>query len=110
MITELESLRPEVRAFALRMEQKLRERDYRGGWQEEAIPWLLDRLFEEVRELVRATTEYCPMCGMAQPVDERKQANILMEAVDVANFAMFVADVAGGLLPRSEITRGHEPI
>jgi len=84
-------VRPEVAAFALRMEAKLRENDGKPGktgWKLSS-PWgLLDRLRGETHELEQA---------MYQPV-WRSQQQVINEAADVANFDMMIADVRGGLL------------
>jgi hypothetical protein len=81
-------VRPVVERFAAAMEAKLRLRDYRGGWQNEPSDWLLERLQEEVEEL-----EKCLHPLRKEPTP----AKVLDEAVDVANFAMFIADVRGAL-------------
>lgn len=72
-------VRPEVRAFALAMERKLRIRDgqYGDSWRTMTFLMLYARLQSEVRELVKADTG-----GMAHRVGE--------EAVDVANFCLFI--------------------
>jgi NTP pyrophosphatase (non-canonical NTP hydrolase) len=84
-------VRPEVAAFALRMEAKLRENDGKPGkrgWKL-ASPWqLLDRLREETVELEQA---------MYPPV-KRSQTQVADEAADVGNFAMMIADVRGDLM------------
>lgn len=46
-------LRPAVLAFALLMERKLQENDFKGGWQEETPASLLQRLCEETDELAQ---------------------------------------------------------
>lgn len=89
-------VRPEVAAFALRMEAKLRENDgkpVKRGWKL-ASPWqLLDRLRGETLELEQA---------MYQPV-KRSQCLVADEAADVANFAMMIADVRGGLMEETGV-------
>jgi hypothetical protein len=72
-------LRPEVLRFAQVMEARLRDNDHKGGWENESDSYLLRRLDEETTELQRA------VFGMT---DEY----IIMEAADVANFAMMIAD------------------
>ena len=76
----LRELRPEVRAFAVLMEQVLRKHDNRGGWKDCDAWWLLDRANEEWRELKYALGGKGPHL-------------VALEAVDVANFAMMIADV-----------------
>ncbi|AHD06471.1 hypothetical protein [Paenibacillus larvae] len=70
-------LRPEVQWFAEQMELKLRENDHKGGWSDENLEHLLWRLGEEYAEL-RTAIEL--------------ETDIMREAVDVANFAMMIAD------------------
>ena len=75
-------LRESVRWFAGQMELKLRKHDdSRGssGWKDCDNKYLLSRLFEEYLELVIAA---------------RDSGDIIPEAVDVANFAMMIADNA----------------
>ncbi len=72
-------LRPEVLAFALAMEKRLRENDHKGGWHEASDQYLLRRLYEEVIELQWA---------LAEPQED----NVIREAADVANFSMMLAD------------------
>lgn len=86
-LREHRGLRREVRAFALLMEQKLRENDYKGGWGECELPWLLGRLRQEVDEL-GAVAQARPPMGPEQ---------VGREAADVGNFAMMIADVCGAL-------------
>lgn len=84
-------LRPEVRAFAEAMEAKLRENDHKGGWKDDAASRLLRRLEEELDELRLALYN-----GSLNGDDWR--SIVLREAADVGNFAMMLADVAGGLV------------
>lgn len=77
---KLLEVRPQVARFALAMEQKLRENDWKGGWQEMEDWEVFDRIDEEVQELKLAGTE-----------------TLLGEAADVANFCMFYADNYGTL-------------
>lgn len=84
------NLRPKVLAFAVLMEAKLRENDWKGGWQKDSAAGLMKRLREEAEELAGAVAG--PWTGNISW--KRLTAN---EAADVANFAMMVADVCGGL-------------
>jgi len=76
------SLRPEVQAFALAMEERLKANDHKGGWKNESPDWLIRRMRQEFSELEMA-------------IDYQK--NIRHESADVANFAMMIADVCGAL-------------
>lgn len=72
-------LRPVVAWFAQQMETVLLANDHKGGWDPSDIGYLKDRLREECVELEMALD--------ARPNDQAQR-----EAVDVANFAMMIAD------------------
>lgn len=78
-------LRKPVRNFALLMEQKLKLNDDKGGWEDAKIEWLLCRLEEEIEEFRGAIEEGAD------------SEYIALEAADVANFAMMIADNKGSL-------------
>lgn len=79
--------RPEVRAFADLMEAQLRKNDHKPGWKNDRPHSLLKRLYDEAAEL-----------GHAMPYDDDFEAEVVgLEAADVANFAMMIADVCGAL-------------
>lgn len=80
--------RPEVRAFALAMEAKLRENDHRPGWKGDDPARLLERLREEADEVGEL---------LAFNAYRLAPRDMLDECADVANFAMMIADVCGGL-------------
>lgn len=73
------NVRPEVRAFAVAMEAKLKANDHKGGWQDDPIEYFFNRLTEEMMELGSA------IC---------RDDGVRGEAVDVANFAMMIFDRA----------------
>lgn len=82
---------PWVLRFAHEMEGKLAKNRHKGdreGWRKDDALALLKRLEDEVRELRDAVE--------LRDTSER----ITGEAADVANFAMMIADVCGGLEPR----------
>ena len=85
--------RPQVIAFALAMEAKLKARDERGvrGWSTAPNTHLLQRLRVEAYEL----QEQCDLLELESP--SAHPAKVLEEAADVANFAMMIADNAGAL-------------
>ena len=100
--------RPEVLAFAHLMESKLREHDDRPGWNDPSIGdderddnlrELWDRLSEEANELDDALRSY--VGDEHDDLEDRRDPDYardaVWEAVDVANFAMMIADVLGGL-------------
>lgn len=87
---------PYVLAFAKRMEAKLalnRHKGDRGGWINNTADELLERLKEELEELEGALL---PHPGLAKDRSQERRAD---EAADVANFAMMIADVCGGVKP-----------
>jgi len=89
----MSTTRPWVDAFADEMEAKLAENRYKGdreGWAKMRSGWLLKRLRAEVDELSQA----CRRNRGASPLANER---VRREAADVANFAMMIADVAGGL-------------
>ncbi|MEF2243988.1 hypothetical protein [Paenibacillus sp. IITD108] len=75
-------IRETVQWFAEQMEMKLRENDHKGGWEECSLDWLYSRLCQETKELWRS-------------IDHPSTYNMVaLEAADVANFAMMIADIA----------------
>jgi len=79
-----EWVRPELRQFALRMEERLRANDHKSHWANSTEDMLFVRLEEELEELRGAVA-----VGMKDAV--------IHEAADVANFAMMLADNSGRL-------------
>lgn len=92
-------LRPEVAAFAQAMEAQLRANDHKPGWKGIEPDALLDRLREERRELEVAVLQIeVYAMGNCSPANTTHYVGrVVKEAADVANFAMMVADVCGGL-------------
>jgi len=93
------TLRPEVARFAQLMERVLRDNDHKGGWKDMEAADLLKRLRDETKELAQAIESQAVRCG-CRSADECRHGlfaagstDIVREAVDVANFAMMVADV-----------------
>lgn len=80
--SELEAVT--VKRFAVAMRRKLRENRYKDGWQGETLAYLVDKLQEEVDELVELV-----ISDNLHPSDI---IEALDEAADVANMAMMVAD------------------
>jgi hypothetical protein len=91
--------RPVVQLFAEQMEKVLRDNDHKVGWSTMLPADLVALLKREVRELSQrvALLGKSATTGRAAGVWETTRASAVKEAVDVANFAMFVADVLGGL-------------
>lgn len=85
--------RPEVRAFACLMEERLRANDHKYGWKGMPPLSLYLRLQEESAELLRAVLN-----ATAELKSERgPRRAVAHEAGDLANFAMMIADVCGAL-------------
>jgi len=74
-------LRPAVRQFAERMEERLVANDHKGGWKGCSDRYLLSKLTEEYVELFRA-------------VEHESAERVAKEAADLANIAMMLADNA----------------
>lgn len=89
------TLRAEVRTFAEAMEAKLRENDHKGHWNNGSAMAAdyVRRLSEETAELVDVLRQRADLRDY--PDDWRRR--VLREAADIANFAMFIADVCGAL-------------
>ena len=68
-----------VKRFSAKMRDQLVDNLDKGGWKDESSAYLLRHLLEEVAELV-------------QELDQGTPESIEAEAVDVANFAMMIAD------------------
>lgn len=80
-------LRPELLRFAEEMEKRLRANDHKGGWEDDSDDSLLARLREETNELADALAKLPGRSG--------DQLMVTLEAADVANFAMMIADQFG---------------
>ncbi len=77
-------MRNKVKIFAEIMEKKLKENDHKRHWASMSQDYLLSCLKQETKELQSALIN-----GNPEAIQE--------EAVDVANFAMMIADNCGGL-------------
>lgn len=75
--------RTEVKAFAVLMENKLQKNDFKGGWQQDSIAILFNKLQGELQELHDAITH------------KKSRMDVINECVDIANYAMMIADKAG---------------
>lgn len=95
----LKDLRPELAAFALAMERRLREHDSsKPGWKDADPFWLLGKLNEQLGDLCHALMKFFESAGNAPSVRRTVRlldvaAWIAVEAADVANMAMMIADV-----------------
>lgn len=95
--------RPWVDAFAGEMEAKLaanRHKGDRDGWRCETAGWLMGKLKDEVDELQAVLMRRHTQCSCGLVTERDAQpSEIRAECADIANFAMMIADVAGGLRP-----------
>jgi NTP pyrophosphatase (non-canonical NTP hydrolase) len=82
----MEEVREPVKWFAEQMENKLKENDNKGGWDDCNLYWLVNRIKEEVSELERAINIHRDLG------DNRLE--IIRESADISNFSMMIADIA----------------
>jgi len=75
------TLREEVRWFARQMEKVLRDNDDKGGWVHESTLSLVGKLLFEIGEL-------------ADALENGNDEDVQKECVDIANYAMMIADNA----------------
>jgi len=75
-------MRKEVRWFAEKMEEVLRENDHRGGWEDMSALELFSCFLGEVYELDSALWH--------------GDGDVVKECCDVANYAMMIADKMRG--------------
>ncbi len=84
-------LREQLRWFAEQMETVLGQNDHRGGWESETWEYLFVHLEDKIKEL---TTEFYKE-GYDNIFDSSLNENvsaIIRKAIDVANYAMMIAD------------------
>ncbi|MBA7492538.1 hypothetical protein ES702_03088 [subsurface metagenome] len=74
-------------AFRELMLKRLRANKYKGGWKDASLYYLQGRLLDEVVEVVHT----------ARYAKDHNIADLAGECADVANFAMMIADITGGL-------------
>lgn len=84
--------RKSLSLFSNAMENKLRQNDWKGGWEQLSVSYLIKRLSDEVEELKSAIK-----------TNDIKQ--ISLESVDVANFAMMIFDNCSKILEVLEAKR-----
>ena len=83
---ELKSYRKSVAAFGKQMSGRLMENNHKEGWEDCSFKYLLWRLRQEVEELASAVKGGMAHFGEAN--------DIVLEAADVGNFAMMIAERA----------------
>jgi hypothetical protein len=72
-------LRKEVQWFAEKMEKQLRKNDHKGGWKNCDIPYLEDKLKEELEEFNNTLIT--------------RSNRMISEGADVANIVMMLCDI-----------------
>lgn len=77
----LEQYEPDIRRFMEAMRYKLKLNAHKGRWETLGIKQALSRLVDEVEELDEA-------------INKGNMVEIMLEAADVANFALIVAAIA----------------
>lgn len=48
---KIDDVRPEVKKFAIAMEKRLRENDFKGGWNEEKPEYFVNKIIKHLRRL-----------------------------------------------------------
>lgn len=94
--------RTEVNKFAEAMEVELKENDYKGGWKECSLDFLINKLEEEVNELKNMAKQYDyvrhkKLLPNYEQAMEHNRKCLLSEAADVGNIAMMIADIYDAL-------------
>lgn len=77
----IEDITPRLKLFFEAMLYKLARNTHKGRWEDMDLESSMKRLGEELNELVES-------------IGTGNNVEILMEAADVANFAMIIADIA----------------
>ncbi|MHB8061344.1 MAG: hypothetical protein ACYDG2_01735 [Ruminiclostridium sp.] len=93
-------IREEVEKFAQAMEIELKENDYKDGWKDCDLEFLIDKLEEEKDELLEVATRYDSIKYDSRVPEEEKgglRKIVISEAADVGNIAMMIADICNSL-------------
>lgn len=96
---------PIIEEFKLQMLRKLVMNKHKGGWENDSISMLFERLIEETSELREAINTFD---GLPQNLKDQREIKeafkriIQLEAADVANFAMMVFDNARQITEEEE--------
>lgn len=87
-------LRQTIQDFAVDMDRKMEENDWKDGWDNCDLEHLLMRLTQEKSELSKAVRKHENNHYSTQSTDEKLIQQVIDEAADVGNFAMMIADIA----------------
>jgi len=83
-------VRPAIAVFALEMERIMADNDDKDGWDEMEVNSIVKRIHEEVFELQEYLTLYNHPQDDTCKVREIRLEQIHNEAIDIANFCMFL--------------------
>jgi NTP pyrophosphatase (non-canonical NTP hydrolase) len=84
-------IRLEVKNFAIEMERILRENDHKDHWKDCSSEYLVEKLREEIRELIKAINGYNR--DQRTEIYTKEEINLIRyETVDVANVVMMLWD------------------
>lgn len=78
--------------FSDLMERKLKQNDFKSGWDSCSFKYLLDRTRDEIDELLYAWFNHRHKEEWNKPLDDKDSDKIIKECVDIANFVMMIAD------------------
>lgn len=81
-------VRNEVIGFSLMMEMALQRNDHKGGWQNMSPSQIMNRIYDEVRQLNAARKVLEKGAVSQREIDRTKK-----EAINVVNFCMMMVDV-----------------
>ena len=79
-----------VDIFAEEMKNTLKENGHKSGWDEMEINSIVQRIHEEVAELQEYLTLYNHPQGNSDEVRDMRLGQMHREAIDIANFCMFL--------------------
>lgn len=92
-------VRPELAAFAVLQESRLQDGEGEGDWKNDPATVHFEGLVRQLASLDQALSRL--MTDGLRDL-EANRAAVITEAVDIANMAMMVADVVGGLRASGE--------
>lgn len=91
---KMSEIRDEVKWFSVRMEQKLKANDDKGGWDNCSKDDLLDSMKDELGEMIDAASRIGYSCFCGHSISDKEVQKLINECADIANFAMMIADNA----------------
>jgi hypothetical protein len=85
--------------FMALMGDKLAENDHKLGWDSVTLTYHLRRMYQEVVELHGTLTNLKVNLNKSghHPLNATDAKSVARQCADIANFAMFIADLTGGL-------------